>query len=76
VKIFQDARVFVTRLDASREAPITLAPGRAGYLQVASGTVVLEGQTLHAGDGVRIEGASARVLAAALPSEALFFDLA
>jgi redox-sensitive bicupin YhaK (pirin superfamily) len=76
VKLFQDAKVFAARLDAGRELRAPLAPGRSGYLQVAAGTVRLDGQPLHAGDGARIEGEAALTLAAASPSEILFFDLA
>ena len=76
VKLFQDVRVFAARLDAGREIPARLGPGRAGYLQVAGGSVALDGQILHAGDGARIEGELDLSLAAAAPSEVLFFDLA
>ncbi len=76
VKVFQDVRVSVARLDPGREAPAALAPGRAGYLQVASGAVTLGGQTLRAGDGARLEGESSILLAAVAPSEVLLFDLA
>lgn len=76
VKLFQDVRVFAARLDAGREVALRLGPGRAGYLQVAGGSVALGGQLLHAGDGVRIEGEPELSLAAAAPSEVLFFDLA
>jgi len=76
VTVFQDVRISVARLDPGREVPLALAPGRAGYLQVATGSVVLDGLTLHAGDGARIEGEEVLALAAAGPSEVLFFDLA
>ncbi len=76
VQLFQDAKVFATRLDEGWELPLVLAPGRAGYLQVASGTVDLGGRSLHAGDGARIQDEAALTLAAASPSELLFFDLA
>ena len=76
VKLFQDVRVFAARLDAGREISVGLGRGRAGYLQVAGGSVALDGQILHAGDGACIEGEPDLSLAAVSPSEVLFFDLA
>jgi redox-sensitive bicupin YhaK (pirin superfamily) len=76
VKVFQDVRISVARLDPDREVPLVLAPGRSGYVQVAMGSVVLNGTTLHAGDGARIEGEAALSLSGATSSEILFFDLA
>jgi quercetin 2,3-dioxygenase len=76
VKLFQDVKVFVTRLDAEREVGLELQPGRAGFLQVSLGSVLLNGITLHAGDGARIEGETVLSLVATAPSEILFFDLA
>ncbi len=76
VKLFQDARISAVRLDPGREVPLAFAAGRAGYVQVAAGSVALGGTTLHAGDGARIEGESDLALAAVAPSEVLLFDLA
>ena len=76
VKLFQDARVSVARLDAGREISVSVPSGRAGYLQVAAGSVALDGKILQVGDGVRIEDAATLTLSAQVPSEILFFDLA
>jgi hypothetical protein len=76
VKLFQDVNVSVARLDAGREVSAPIRPGRAGFLQVAAGTVSLNGIPMHAGDGARIEGEPAVAVAASSPSEILFFDLA
>jgi redox-sensitive bicupin YhaK (pirin superfamily) len=76
VKLFQDVAVFAARLDENREVKASLLPGRAGFLQVATGSVVLNGIAMQAGDGARIEGEPAIVVAASSPSEILFFDLA
>ena len=76
VKLFQDVKVSVARLDAGREVMAPIPAGRAGFLQVAAGTVSLNGQPMHAGDGARIEGEPTITVAASSPSEVLFFDLA
>jgi len=76
VRVFQDLRVFAARLDAGREVQASLAPGRAGYLQVATGAVTVDGVALAAGDGARIESEPSLTVRASEPSEILFFDLA
>ena len=76
VRLFQDARIFAARLEAGQGVEATLAPGRAGYLHVAAGSVILDGTLLSTGDGARIEGIAALAITAQSPSEVLFFDLA
>jgi redox-sensitive bicupin YhaK (pirin superfamily) len=76
VKLSQDVKVFVARLDAGQEALSVFAPGRAGFLQLVKGSVSLNGTTMQAGDGARIEGEPAIKVVASAPSEILFFDLA
>jgi redox-sensitive bicupin YhaK (pirin superfamily) len=77
VKVFQDLRVFATRLDAGRELSTTLPEGRFGYLHVALGQVALEeGTHLEAGDALKVEAEAGLSLRAAAPSELLWFELA
>ncbi len=76
VQIFQDLEVFASRLDPGREVAAAIQPGRAGFLQVATGSVSLNGHALQAGDGARIEGEAALTVVAGSESEILFFDLA
>ncbi len=76
VKVFQDVRVFVARLEAGGEAQAVLDPGRFGFLQVARGSLMLNGQRLQAGDSARIEGEPHLTVHAESPSEVLLFDLA
>lgn len=76
VRIFQDVKVLAARLDAGQALQADLPPGRAGFLQVARGSVTLNGLALHAGDGARIEGEPSLSLTAGSPSEILLFDLA
>lgn len=74
VTVQQDARVYAARL-ADTEITHTLAPVRRAWLQVARGTVTLNGQALSAGDGVGIENESRITLAAKDAAEILLFDL-
>lgn len=76
VQVFQDVKIYAVRLDAGRQVSAPLPAGRAGFLQVASGTLTLNGLALAAGDGARVEGESTLTLLATSPAEVLFFDLA
>jgi len=76
VKLFQDVKVFASRLDAGREVLAAIPAGRAGFLHVAKGSVTLNGAALNAGDAARIEGEPSLTVMAGAPSEILFFDLA
>jgi len=76
VRLFQDVKVFAARLDAGRQVEVAVPPGRAGFLQVAAGSVTLQGRALNAGDAARIEGEPSLPVAAGAPAEILFFDLA
>jgi redox-sensitive bicupin YhaK (pirin superfamily) len=76
VKLFQDVRIFAARLETGREVRAAMPPGRAGFLQVASGSVALNGLAMHAGDGARIEGVPSISVVGGTPAEVLFFDLA
>ena len=76
VKLFQDVRIYAARLDAGREVQAAIPTGRAGFLQVAKGSVTLNGTAMTAGDAARIEGEPALTVAAGSPAEVLFFDLA
>ena len=75
MKLFQDVKVFAARLDAGREIRAALPEG-AGFLQVAKGSVTLNGTAMNAGDAARIEGEPSITVVAGSPSEILFFDLA
>jgi redox-sensitive bicupin YhaK (pirin superfamily) len=76
VKLFQDVNVHVARLDEGHQVKVAMAPGRAGFLQVAKGSVTLNEVVLSAGDGARIEGETSLTMLARTPAEILFFDLA
>ena len=74
--IHQDARVLASRLDAGRDLDLNLAPGRHGWLQVARGTLTVNGTALGAGDGVAATDETTLSISAATAAEVLAFDLA
>jgi hypothetical protein len=78
VTIHQDARLHVTLLASGERVSHQLAPGRAAYVQVARGHVVLNGERLGPGDGAAVERERTLELAGvdADPAEVLLFDLA
>src|SRR6516225_9803572 len=77
VKLYQDAKLYATELGPSQTVEHELAKDRYAWVQVARGSVTVNGQELNAGDGaalaqeprVTITGGSAK-------SEVLLFDLA
>lgn len=77
VKLYQNAELFTTELGASESVEHQLAPGRYAWVQVARGSVLLNGQELKAGDGAAVAQETALQLAAGKDgAEALLFDLA
>ena len=75
VPIHQDARLFITKMEANESRDVQLAEGRYGWLQVARGEIGFAGEVLTAGDGAMFDSEAAGALKAVLPSEVLFFDL-
>jgi len=74
--IKQDARVFAGRLDSAAEISHPLAPGRGAWIQVARGSVSVNGLPLEQGDGLAVEDETGLEIRAAAPAEILLFDLA
>jgi hypothetical protein len=76
LRIHQDARMLGALLDRGKTVAHELAPGRAAWLQVARGVLLVNGERLAAGDGAALEGAGPLALEALEPAELLLFDLA
>jgi redox-sensitive bicupin YhaK (pirin superfamily) len=76
VKINSDARLLVTKLRAGESLPLQLEKGRYAWLQIAKGTVKLNGSILNQGDGAGVSDESALMLESVGDAEVLFFDLA
>ncbi len=75
VSLRQDAAIYATILDGSERADHALLPGRQAYVQVARGSVTVNGLLLSAGDAVEISEEAVVALSDASDAEVLLFDL-
>jgi redox-sensitive bicupin YhaK (pirin superfamily) len=76
VLLHQDVDIWVVRPGAGERAVHRLAPSRHAWLQVARGSLSINGISLQEGDGAAISGEPAIDIAASQPgTEALLFDL-
>jgi redox-sensitive bicupin YhaK (pirin superfamily) len=73
--IAQDAEMRVSHLEPGDSATHRLEAGRGAYLQVATGSVRVNGETLREGDGAKIRDEEEVVVTADEPSELVLFDL-
>ncbi|MCP5412830.1 MAG: pirin family protein [Alphaproteobacteria bacterium] len=76
VRLVQDAEIWAARLEAGIEAIHPLDPGRRAWLQVARGSVRLDGEVLSAGDAAAITDLEKIAVRAETDAEVLLFDLA
>jgi hypothetical protein len=76
VTIHQDANLYIARLDEGAKVKHTLEKGRHAWVQIARGSVRLNGTDLEAGDGAAVSNETEIVVEAKQPSEVLLFDLA
>ena len=77
MRIEQDTTLYAAWLTTGESVRHELAPGRHAWLQVARGSVKLDGQTLHEGDGAAVSEEAALVIEgqAEAGAEFLLFDL-
>jgi redox-sensitive bicupin YhaK (pirin superfamily) len=71
-----DASVYAATLDGNQEVSFTLASPRKGWVQVADGSIKVNGQSLSKGDGLAIDGEGLLIFSDGENAEFLFFDLA
>jgi redox-sensitive bicupin YhaK (pirin superfamily) len=76
VKIRQDNELYATVLGPGQVVKHELRPDRHAYVQVARGSVALNGEKLETGDGAAISGEQALELRGVAKAEILLFDLA
>jgi quercetin 2,3-dioxygenase len=74
--IHQDANLHIARLDEGAKATHKLARGRHAWVQIAKGTVTVNGKELNAGDGAAVSNETDVRVEATKASEVLLFDLA
>ncbi len=75
VKIRQNNELFATVLGAGESVTHTLKPERHAYVQVARGSVTLNGTALETGDGAAISAEETVELRGVKDAEVLLFDL-
>lgn len=73
--IQQDAEVYRIQLRAGDSISHAVTEGRGAWLQVANGSLTLNGTPMQTGDGASTEESGLLHLVATGPSEALLFDL-
>ena len=76
VHLNQDVSLFASILDEGQEVERVMDPKRYGWIQVARGSVTVNGEKAEQGDGVVVVGESSLKIKAGEPSEVLLFDLA
>jgi len=76
VKIHQDNELYATVLDKGESVKHELKPERHAYVQVARGSVKLNGKELAEGDGAAISAEKSLELTGAKDAEIFLFDLA
>ncbi|HXW22424.1 MAG TPA: hypothetical protein VEK14_05905 [Rhodomicrobium sp.] len=76
VTIHQNADLYATLLEAGESVSHAIDAGRGAWVQVARGSINVNGQRLEPGDGMAIEGGGGLRLEAETPAEVLLFDMA
>ncbi|MEO1617586.1 MAG: pirin family protein [Planctomycetota bacterium] len=75
VSVYQDANIFATKLDARQTLDYTVEKGRHAWLQVARGSLTVNGTKLQAGDAIATSRATQLHAVAKEKTDALLFDL-
>jgi redox-sensitive bicupin YhaK (pirin superfamily) len=75
VRIHQDARVYAGLFDGDEQALLQVAANRLIYVHVVRGRIIANGETLEAGDALKLTGEPALQLDSGEAAEVLVFDL-
>ena len=73
--IHADASIRAGLFDGDESAELALDPKRLSYVHVARGQIVLNGQTLAAGDAAKLQNETVLRLSQGRDAEVLVFDL-
>ncbi|HSW51238.1 MAG TPA: pirin family protein [Bryobacteraceae bacterium] len=76
LSIRQDAALLASVLEPGQGVAHTLSPGRHAWVQVARGSVTLNGSPMEEGDGAAVSDVKDLEITARAPAEILLFDLA
>ena len=76
LEVHQDADLYAAILDEGHELKHRFASGRRGWMQIVDGTVIVNGETLMAGDGAAIADVETLDIVARADAEFLLFDMA
>ncbi len=76
LRIHQDARIHLAKLESDVEVTHELTPGRHAWLQVLRGDVVLNGDPLRTSDGAAVSDEGSLTIQATGDAEVMLFDLA
>ena len=73
--IHQDARIFLSQIDAGRQIEQELTPDRHAWLQVLRGQVTVNGSALETGDGLAASEEGRLTITGRSDAEIMLFDL-
>jgi len=76
VKIHADAAMYAGQFSNEESVRLPLNPARKAYVHLVRGTLMVNGQTLHAGDAAKLADENALTLSEGQDAEVLVFDLA
>lgn len=76
LSINQDANIYATNLTTGQKADFIVELGRHAWLQVARGTLIVNGTMLKSGDAVATSRPTELHIVATEVTDALLFDLA
>ena len=68
--------MYISRLKSGDELNFKLKPGRAAWIQVIDGTLIINGKKVSAGDAASAENIDSIQISAVDKSEIILFDFA
>lgn len=76
ITIHQDVRLYTALLEPGDTIAYTIQSHRYGWIQIAQGSAIVNGQLLQAGDGMQINKQDQFEITTSVGAELLLFDLA